>query len=74
MESKNALLLDCKIAPPEARYKYHLLLFMHQQTTNTQLIKKPTVRTRLHDAPVFKVYKPNYEKVKMNVLYCGAMD
>ena len=46
---------------------------MHKQTGKKYLLKKTNIRTRLHQAPVFKVYKPDNEKVKQHVLYRGAM-
>ena len=49
------------------------MLFMHKQSHIEELLKKSCIRTRLHKAPVFKLYKPNNEKVKQNVLYRGAM-
>ena len=36
-------------------------------------LKKSSIRTRLHQAPVFKICKPNNEKVEQNVFYRGAM-
>ena len=42
---------------------------------NGPLYKKvyKKVKTRLHNALVFKTYKPNNEKAKANVFYRGAM-
>ena len=54
------------------RRNIHLLLFMHKQTTNNDLLKRTNIRTRLHQAPVFKTYKPNNEKARQNILYRGA--
>ena len=48
-------------------------MFMHKQSLNTDLLKQIEVRTRLHDAPVFKTYKPNNEKACQNVMYRGAI-
>ena len=50
-----------------------MLLFMHKQTHLKRLLKKANFRTRLHQAPVFKLCKPNNEKVKQNVFYRGAL-
>ena len=50
-----------------------MLLFMHKQTHIENLLKKSRFRTRLHQAPVFKLCKPNNEKVKQNVFYRGAL-
>ena len=46
---------------------------MHKQTDNQTLHKDKKVKTRLHNALVFKTYKPNNEKAKANVFYRGAM-
>ena len=46
---------------------------MHKQTHAEYLLKKPGIRTRMHQAPVFKSCKPNNEKAKQNVLYRGAI-
>ena len=45
---------------------------MHKQSHNTELLKKTGIKTRLHDALVFKTYKPSNEKARQNVLYRGA--
>ena len=70
---KKTLCEDCHIAPLDVRREIHLLLFMHKQTYIDSLLKKSNIRTRLHQAPVFKLCKPNSEKVKHNVLYRGAV-
>ena len=70
--SRTLLRNDCHIDTLGLRRNTHLLLFMHKQTKNKDLIKKTTVRTRLHQAPVFKTYKPNEEKARQNTLYRGA--
>ena len=71
--AKEILCKDCHIAPLEVRREMHLLLFMHKKNHMVYLLKKPRIRTRMHQAPVFKVCKPNNEKAKQNVLYRGAM-
>ena len=71
--SKKTLCEDCHIAPLDVRREIHLLLFMHEQTHIDLLLKKSNIRTRLHQAPVFKLCIPNSEKVKHNVLYRGAV-
>ena len=71
--SKEDLCHNCHIAPLNVRRDMHLLLFMHKQTRIEDLIKKTHIRTRLHQAPVFKICKPNNEKVKQNILYRGAI-
>ena len=71
--TKETLCEDCHIAPLDVRREIHLLLFMHKQTCSDYLLKKPKIQTRLHQAPVFKLCKPNNEKVKQNILYRGAI-
>ena len=46
---------------------------MHKQTNQEHLLKKKTVNTRLQNGPVFKTYKPNNEKAKLNLFYRGAI-
>ena len=70
--SRLQLRTDCHLDKLSVRRDRHLLLFMHKQTKNIDLIKKTNVRTRLHQAPVFKTYKPNNEKARQNILYRGA--
>ena len=72
MMSKALLRKECYIETLGLRRNIHLLLFMHKQTKNIDLIKKTNVRTRLHQAPVFQTYKPNNEKARQNILYRGA--
>ena len=72
MVSRLQLRNDCHIDELSVRRNRHLLLFMYKQTKNKDLIKKTNVRTRLHQAPVFKTYKPNNEKARQNILYRGT--
>ena len=46
---------------------------MYKQQSNVELINRRNIRTRLHDAIVFKLYKPNSEKCRHNVVYRGAL-
>ena len=71
--SKNQLCYDCKITPLETRREVQLLIFMHKQTQNIDLLKMTKIETRLHAAPVFRTYKPNNEKALLNVMYRGAI-
>ena len=61
------------ITPLEIRREVHLLLFMHKQPGNEELLKMSNIKTRLHQAPVFKLCKPNNEKVRQNTIYRGAL-
>ena len=71
--TKRELCLECSISPLEIRREVHLLLFMHKQLHKKALLKKSSVNTRLHQGPVFNLYKPNNEKAKQNVIYRGAI-
>ena len=71
--NKNQLCHDCRISPLENRREVQLMLFMHKQTQNLELLKKPKKKNRLHSAPVFKTYKPNNEKARQNIIYRGAI-
>ena len=71
--SKYDLCVQCTISPLDVRRDVHLLLFMHKQLYKKELIKEGNYNTRLHQAPVFNVYKPNNEKAKQNILYRGAI-
>ena len=71
--SNKQLCEDYNITPLESRREVQILLFMHKQTQNTDILKKTKIRTRLHAAPVFRTYKPNNEKARSNVMYRGAI-
>ena len=71
--SKNDLCAECRLSPLSKRRDLHLLLFMHKQSTNKDLLKPCYIATRLHNAPVFWQYKPVNEKVRYNILYRGAL-
>ena len=71
--SKSDLCQECNISPLETRRDVHLLLFMHKQLYNKDLLSISKYSTRLHQAPVFKIYKPNNEKAKQNIIYRGAV-
>ena len=46
---------------------------MNKQRQNAELLKKCHIATRLHNAPVFKLYKPANEKARLNLMYRGAI-
>ena len=71
--SKDDVCRECHISTLNIRRNLHLLLFMHRLKTCDNLLKKSNVRTRLHIAPVFWYYKPNNEKVRLNIFYRGAL-
>ena len=71
--TKNDVCNECHILTLGARRHLHLLLFMHRFKDCVNLLKLPNICTRLHQAPVFWYYKPNNERVKLNVFYRGAI-
>ena len=71
--TKEELCYECNISLLKKRRDLHLLLYMHKQSTNKNLLKITPRRTRLHMAPVFNQYKPVNEKARLNVLYRGAI-
>ena len=71
--SKVKLCTDCHISTLDIRRDIHLLLFMHKQKGNNDFLKQTIVRTRLHQAAVFKSYKPNTDKARQNIMYRGAL-
>ena len=46
---------------------------MYKQLCHKELLSNSKYNTRLHQAPVYKLYKPNNEKAKQNPLYRGAL-
>ena len=64
----------CQLCNLQIRRKVHLRNFMYKQQGNIELINRRNIRTRLHDAIVFKLYKPNSEKCRQNVIYRGALE
>ena len=64
---------NCKIAKLCDRRLLHLNLFMYKQQGNVNIVNTRNVRTRAHDAVLFKTIKPNNEKFKRNVFYSGAL-
>ena len=65
---------NCQICNLKIRRQIHLRNFMYKQQSNVELINRRNIRTRLHDALVFKLYKPNSEKCRQNVIYRGALE
>ena len=71
--NKEELCTECSISTLAKRRDIHLLLYMHKQSTNKDLLKPCSINTRLHNAPVFWQYKPINEKARLNVLYRGDL-
>ena len=67
------LQIECNINKLSKRRDVHLLLYMHKQSSNNDLLKPSLRMTRLHVAPVLWYYKPTNEKVRLNILYRGAL-
>ena len=72
--SKDDLCHECTITPLLGRRRLHLLLFMHKLSANKDMLKMTSIVTRLHEAPVFWLYKPENEKARLNILYRGALE
>ena len=47
---------------------------MYKQKGDEQLLKIPEIKTRLHSAPVYNLYKPNNERAMSNVFYSGGIE
>ena len=71
--SRDDVCKECSISTLGARRNLHLLLFMHRFKECDKLLKRPTIQTRLHQAPVFWYYKPNNERARLNTFYRGAI-
>ena len=65
------LCIASKISTLQNRYSCHLLLFMHEQSSNHIFLEHRTRNMRMHDAPVFNMYKPKNERVKP-IFRCDA--
>ena len=72
--SKRDLITTCKVAPLKDRRQSHLLIFKIKEKENINLLKKHSIQTRLHTAPVFDTYKPKNKKAKANIIYRGAIE
>ena len=59
------------IAKLALRRRMHLLLYMHKQKSNMNIVNSRVINTRLHDALIFVNDKPKSEKYKNTVLYKG---
>ena len=70
----NELQSICQLCTLPIRRKVHLRNFMYKQQGNIDLVNRRKIRTRLHDAIVFKLYKPNSEKSRQNIIYRGALE
>ena len=71
--SKEDVCNECHISTLVARRNLHLLLFMHRLKNCEKMLKISNIQTRLHQAPVFWYYKPDNERVRLNVFYRGAL-
>ena len=45
---------------------------MQKKLYKKELLNISKVNTRLHQAPFYKLYKPNNKNAKLNILYRGA--
>ena len=51
----------------------HINNFMYNRLGNEALVDNRDIRTRAHDAPLFKVVVPKVEAYKRSVVYAGAL-
>ena len=56
-----------------ARQKAHVNNFMYTRISNASLMDKRNIRTRAHDAPLFKINIPKNEAYKRLIMYAGAL-
>ena len=71
--SKEDVCNECHNSTLGARRNLHLLLFMHRFKKCEKMLKISNIQARLHQAPVFWYYKPDNERVRLNVFYRGAL-
>ena len=71
--NKEELCSECTISNLAKRRDLHILLYMHKQSSNLELLIPCLINTRIHNAPVYLPYKPTNEKARLNVLYRGAL-
>ena len=55
------------------RRKAHVNNFMFARTNNVTLIDNRNIRTRAHDAPLFRLDIPKNEAYKRSIRYAGAL-
>ena len=63
----------CNINLLQERRILHLNLFMYKQRHNVNIVNTRNIRTRAHDALIFKTERPQNEKYKRNIFYKGAL-
>ena len=71
--NQEELCSECTISNLAKRRDLHILLYMHKQSSNLELLKPCLINTRIHNAPVYLQYKPTNEKARLIVLYKGAL-
>ena len=57
----------------QARRTAHLNNFMYRRLAKTELLDRRDIRTRAHDAPLFRVAIPKVEAYKRSVEYAGSL-
>ena len=63
----------CNINLLQERRILHLNLFMYKQRHNVNIVNTRNVRTRAHDALIFKTERPQNVKYERNILYKDAL-
>ena len=51
----------------------HINNFMYNRLENEVLVDRRDIRTRAHDAPMFKIEIPKVETFKRSIQYAGAL-
>ena len=57
----------------QARRRAHVNMFMFKRSCNAELLDSRDIRTRAHDAPLFRVKIPNSEAYKRSIEYSGSV-
>ena len=69
----NELHVITKMPLLKFRREAHVNNFMYNRLKRTDLVDSRDIRTRAHDAPLFKVSVPKYEAYKRSVKHAGAV-
>ena len=70
----NQLHKTLKVPYLKDRRRAHVLNFMYNQKSNTELLKNRQICTRAHDAPLFNIHVTRCKAFKQNVGYFGSVE
>ena len=65
---------QCKIPNLDFRLKYNLRKYIYRQKNNMDLVVQREIRTRRHDAVIYKTCRPNLEKYNKGAIYRGTLE